>query len=97
MFAPSEEVKLSAGEEGEVKFSVYNYDDKALNGAELTICDKDNNILASATVSVAAGQSIKVPVKVVVPGTEVLSGGYGYAYLKQDGKTIKAISIKLIV
>lgn len=97
MFAPSEEVKLSAGTEGEVKFSVYNYDDKALDGAELTVCDKDNNVLASAAVSVAAGQSVQAQVKVTVPGTDVLSGGYGYAYLKQGGKTIKAISIKLIV
>lgn len=97
MFATSEDVNLTLGEEGSVLFTFYNYDDKDISGATLLITDWGENRLSESEVNLKAGESTQVSLKMTVPKTAILSGGYGYAYLNLEGKNLIKIMIKLIV
>lgn len=96
LHAPSEQVNLEIGKQGTVVFSIYNFDDKPLEGAEIVVTDYNGGVLARDNVRLAAGESKKVSMNLTVQSKEVLSGGYGYAYLKIGDKTLKTVLVKLI-
>ena len=95
LYAPTEQVSLSDGVPGSVIFSLYNYDDLALDGARLRVTDAQGTTLAETEVSVDGGESITVLLNMTA-NSETLSGGYGYAYLTLGDKTLQRVSVKLL-
>lgn len=96
LFAPSEEVNLTASTPGMAVFSLYNYDNQDLNNAVIRVTDKNGDTLATQNVSVAAGKSKQITMNMTISSASVLSGGYGTAILTADGKTLQSVSVKLL-